>query len=274
MFDLSYYCSKSRRTRKVMEFSEFFKNVVHFYKNDFFTDVEISIFNTSSQEISSVCHCHKLVLASAIPQLKNILFSNEDSHIILQDIDSSEVKNEIEDLYQSLLQDNLGNFDSSKLCQIFSIKQEKIMEFSDLQRELSETRMEIERMDDDIKTKYLTVDIEDLTHLKPDSDFYIVSQKNGVNLAVQVSKSGLSFLEIMSRLFQVPLKSIFESDYQSFYNQNGVQEELNLMPYKNLENVKLETKIYFENVSKTKDCLLLRGFSHQFALFLVSYQKF
>ena len=83
---------KSRRTRKVMEFSEFFKNVVHFYKNDFFTDVEISIFNTSSQEISSVCHCHKLVLASAIPQLKNILFSNEDSHIILQDIEISEVK--------------------------------------------------------------------------------------------------------------------------------------------------------------------------------------
>ena len=237
-----------------MEFSEFFKNVVHFYKNDFFTDVEISIFNTSSQEISSVCHCHKLVLASAIPQLKNILFSNEDSHIILQDIEISEVKSEIEDLYQSLLQENMGNFDSSKLCQIFSMKQEKIVEFSDLQKELLETRMEVEKMDD-IETKYLTVHIEDLTHLKPESDFYIVSQKNGVNFAAKISKSGLSLLEIISRLFQVPLKSIFESDYQSFYNQNGVQEELNLMPYKNLENVKLETKIYFENVSKTKDCL-------------------
>ena len=237
-----------------MEFSEFFKNVVHFYKNDFFTDVEISVFNTSSQEISSVCHCHKLVLASAIPQLKNILFSNEDSQIILQDIDSTEVKNEIEKLYQSLLQENMGNYDSSKLCQIFSMKQEKIMEFSDLQKELLETRMEIENLDD-IGTKYLTVHIEDLTHLKPDGDFYIVSQKNGDNLAAKVSKSGLSLLEIMSRLFQVPLKSILESDYQSFYNQNGVQEELNLLPYKNVENVKLETKIYFENVTNTKDCL-------------------
>ena len=83
-----------------MEFSEFLKNIVYFYKNDFFTDVEISIFNTSSQEISSVCHCHKLVLASAIPQLKNILFSNEDSHIILQDIEISEVKKENTNFYR------------------------------------------------------------------------------------------------------------------------------------------------------------------------------
>merc|ERR1711976_584503 len=98
---------------------EFFENIVDFYRKEIFTDLEISVFN--GQEVSHACHCHKLVLVAAVPQLKDIFCDVQDSEdhsqIILENTDVSKVKEAIDGLYQSLLG---GNFNPSRLDQIFS----------------------------------------------------------------------------------------------------------------------------------------------------------
>ena len=224
---------------------EFFENIVDFYRKEIFTDLEISVFN--GQEVSHACHCHKLVLVAAVPQLKDIFCDVQDSEdhsqIILENTDVSKVKEAIDGLYQSLLS---GNFNPSRLGQIFSMSQ-AVPDFSDLQKELMQTRIEANLS----LEKYLCVTIEDCG-LENFDNLYLVQQRNGINFAAKVTKSGLTLIEILSRLFQVPLKSIFETD-QSF-NENGVQEELNSLPYKNIDHMKLESKIYFENISRIKDC--------------------
>ena len=59
----------------------FFKNINEFYKSDLFTDLEIYVSNSSNLQIQKVCNCHRLILASFLPQSHNLLISNvnEDS---------------------------------------------------------------------------------------------------------------------------------------------------------------------------------------------------
>ena len=53
-----------------------FKNINEFYKTDLFTDLEIYVTNSSNLQIEKVCNCHRLILASFLPQSHNLLISN------------------------------------------------------------------------------------------------------------------------------------------------------------------------------------------------------
>ena len=53
-----------------------FKNINEFYKSDLFNDTEIYVANSSTLQIEKVCGCHRLILASFLPQSRNLLISN------------------------------------------------------------------------------------------------------------------------------------------------------------------------------------------------------
>ena len=59
-----------------------FKNINEFYKSDLFTDLEIYVANSSNLQIEKVCNCHRLILASFLPQSHNLLISNVNEDFV------------------------------------------------------------------------------------------------------------------------------------------------------------------------------------------------
>ena len=63
-----------------------FQKFHEFYKKNIFTDLEICVISTSNFQIQSVCNCHCLIIASLLPQTREILTSNSDESIQIMDI--------------------------------------------------------------------------------------------------------------------------------------------------------------------------------------------
>ena len=83
---------------------EIFENFCEFYVESKFTDLCL----VSGQDNDQV-FCHSLILASAVPGLKDLLRDQQESQderatIILQEISGQELKEAVSDIYNSLIQ--------------------------------------------------------------------------------------------------------------------------------------------------------------------------
>ena len=83
---------------------EIFENFCEFYVENKFTDLCL----VSGQDSDQV-FCHSLILASAVPGLKDLLRDQQESPderatIILQEISGQELKEAVSDIYNSLIQ--------------------------------------------------------------------------------------------------------------------------------------------------------------------------
>ena len=119
--------------------------------------------------------------------------------------------------------------------------------------------------------KYLSVQLEQPSPIEFSCDLqfcstFAVSRKNGQNIAALVSSRSefenlgkdrycLNLLDVLSRLFEVPLAAIFENETLcDYFNQEEIiQEQLRLLQNSSsLDQARLEQKTYMETVSKVE----------------------
>ena len=85
----------------------------------------------------------------------------------------------------------------------------------------------------------------------------------------------LNLLDVLSRLFEVPLAAIFENESLcEYFNQEEIiQDQLRLLQdCSSLDQARLEQKTYIETVSKGLSVSLLNNFVHQIYPLLVLFK--
>ena len=238
-----------------------FQKFHEFYKKNIFTDLEICVINTSNFQIQSVCNCHCLIIASLLPQTREILTSNSDEsiQIILEDYEALEIKEVIDNIYQSL---EYGIDPTNEILnEIFALNSDVDLfkgNFYELERSVKRSRKEIsydvnlfeyDSIEEILQAdnKYLSVQLEQpsVIDFSCDTQFcstFAVSRKNGQNIAALVSsrieyeslakdRYCLNLLDVLSRLFEVPLATIFENEsiLQYFNHEEMIQDQFRFL---------------------------------------------
>jgi hypothetical protein len=104
---------------------DMFANLRDFFSKELFADLTIYTFDSRTLRTSRVCHCHSLVLASALPKMKNMLLASSSGEttvdklcIILEDANPGKVLSAISNLYDALAE-RITDYQLEQLREIF-----------------------------------------------------------------------------------------------------------------------------------------------------------